>query len=47
MAIPSVSSDPSHAADVDRSAEHIRSRTLKALDLGAPLIHSVTTPEEL
>ena len=43
VAIPSVSSDPSHAADVDRSAEHIRSR-FEALGLDAQ-IHSVTTPE--
>ena len=43
VAIPSVSSDPSHNADVERSAEHIRSR-FEALGLDAQ-IHSVTTPE--
>ena len=43
VAIPSVSSDPSHAMDVERSAEHIRSR-FEALGLDAQ-IHSVTTPE--
>ena len=36
VAIPSVSSDPSHAADVDRSAEHIQT-------LGRPLLRVIAS----
>lgn len=41
VAIPSVSSDPAHAEDLQRSAEHVRSR-FAALGMDAQ-IHSVTT----
>ncbi|MBF1252604.1 MAG: M20/M25/M40 family metallo-hydrolase, partial [Isoptericola variabilis] len=37
VAIPSVSSDPAHAADVERSAEHIRER-FAALGLDAKVL---------
>ena len=37
VAIPSVSSDPAHAADVERSAEHIRER-FAALGLEAKVL---------
>ena len=37
VAIPSVSSDPAHAADVERSAEHIRDR-FAALGLEAKIL---------
>lgn len=37
VAIPSVSSDPAHAADVERSAEHIRER-FAALGLQAKVL---------
>ena len=42
VAIPSVSSDPAHAADLERSAEHLRER-FEALGLEAKVLSEKAT----
>ena len=42
VAIPSVSSDPAHAADLERSAEHLRER-FEALGLEATVLSEKAT----
>ncbi len=41
VAIPSVSSDPEHASDLDRSAQHVRS-SFEALGLDAEILQTTT-----